>query len=107
VDLPEGEFTLKARVERLKDEWRLKIDLSRGGGAMMGVRDEEMRNWAESTQGGIEWVTMRGDKGVETFGRDESFDLIREHEWKVKGDVPFRPPGPKPSYGMLLWLEAQ
>ncbi|HXT58052.1 MAG TPA: hypothetical protein VN699_05425 [Pirellulales bacterium] len=107
MDLPEGEFTLKARVERLKDEWRLKIDLSRGGGAMMGVRDEEMRNWAESTQGGIEWVTMRGDKGVETFGRDESFDLIREHEWKVKGDVPFRPPGPKPSYGMLLWLEAQ
>lgn len=107
VDLPEGEFTLKARVERLQDEWTLKVECGRGQGVMIGVRDEEMRNWAGSTQGGTEWVTMRGAKGVETFGRNESFDLIREHEWKVKGAAPFRPPGPKPSYGLLLWLEAQ
>lgn len=106
VELPEGEFTLKARVERLTNEWKRAVDLSRGGGAMIGVRDDEMRNWAESTQGMKEWTTMRGEKGVEMFGRDESFDLVREHEWKAKGNAPIPRTAPNPSYGMLLWVEA-
>ena len=106
VDMPEGEFTLKARVERLEDEWKLKVDLSRGGGAMISCKDEEMRNWAGPTQATKVRATLRGEKGVETFARDESFDLIREHEWHVKGNTPLGPPGPKPGYGMLLWIEA-
>lgn len=115
VDLPEGEFTLKARVERFSDsptwpgkgEWRLIVDLSRGGGAQICEQDEEMRNWGNATEGARQCATVRGAKGVEIFGRHESFDLIREHEWKAYGSVPIARTPPNPSYGMLLWIEAQ
>jgi hypothetical protein len=118
VDLPEGEFTLKASVERFADSpswpgkgaWRLAVDLSRGGGASIGVVDDEMKSWDDATQGAKEWPTVRGTNGVEplveTFRRDESFDLIRELEWKAKGNAPISPTAPNPSYGMLLWIEA-
>lgn len=104
VDLPEGEFTLTARMERLKDESKFTVQARRVGG-QIGWREDNSR-WFGSGSGGSQWGAVVGEKGVETFGRNESFDLFRQHEWRIKGQG-FTPPGPMPSDGMLIWIEAQ
>ena len=105
MPLPEGEFTLTARAEHGKDGWKLVVHAGRYGGTL-GIRDENA-GWLQGRGGGGSTPTYAGGNGVETFDPHQGFDLLRKHSWSPDSNGAFTMPGPMPSDGMLLWVEAQ
>jgi len=102
---PEGEFTLTVRTEgNEKAGWRLSVSTGHGK-ASLGIADDHA-GWLKGIGGGGECAARAGGQGTETFARGQSFDLLRQHQWTPDRSGAFTSPGPKPSDGVLIWVDA-